>query len=103
MAFQTSVFRDGGWVTETVDVHAALRASSSSTLPTAKPQEVISDHPPCGILSSTIVDSPIVHKILPVRLRSRSHNDIALIGVSCVLFSLSFVSMNMVNATKAPH
>lgn len=84
MAFQTSVLRDGAWVTETVDIHAALRASSSSA---SKPEEALSDHPPCGILSSTIVDSPVVHKILPVRLRSRSHNDVALIGVSCVYFN----------------
>ena len=83
MAFQTNVLRNGAWVTETVDIHAALRASSSSA---DKPKEVISDHPPCGILSSTIVDSPVVHKILPVRLRSRSHNDIAMIAVSCVFF-----------------
>jgi hypothetical protein len=65
-------------VTETVDLATALKGSSSST----KQPEPVTEHPACGILSSTIVDSPVVHKILPVRLRSRHHNDIALIGVS---------------------
>lgn len=88
MAYQASFFRDGQWVTETVDLATALKGSSSST----KQPEPVIEHPACGILSSTVVDSPIVHKILPVRLRSRHHNDIALIGVSWSPISTHFVN-----------
>lgn len=80
MAFQTNIFRDGEWVTQTVDLDAALRASASTT---KLPAEAVfpSDRPPCGILSSTVTESPLVHKILPVRIRSKNHNDVAFIGV----------------------
>lgn len=80
MAFQTSILRDGEWVTETVNLQAALKASTT-------PKSAARAHPEppsCGILSRTIVESPVVHRILPVRLRSETHNDIAFVGVSYV-------------------
>ncbi|PHH58642.1 hypothetical protein CDD81_4961 [Ophiocordyceps australis] len=83
MAFQTSVLRNGQWVTETVNDQAALRrarmGSKSSSLAPAAPE-------PCapalshGIVSTMLVDSPVVRRILPVRLRSEAHNDMAFIG-----------------------
>ncbi|KAK2603782.1 hypothetical protein QQS21_004067 [Conoideocrella luteorostrata] len=76
MAFQTNILRDGEWVTETVNLQAALEAS-------ATPKAAARTHPDpprCGILSRTIVESPIVQWILPVRLRSKAQNDIAFIG-----------------------
>ncbi|KAG6005861.1 hypothetical protein E4U21_007569 [Claviceps maximensis] len=76
MAFQTSILRDGEWVTETVNVQAALKASATPKA-AARPHL---DPPSCGILSRTIVESPIVHWILPARLRSEAHNDIAFVG-----------------------
>ncbi|PHH67961.1 hypothetical protein CDD82_953 [Ophiocordyceps australis] len=33
-----------------------------------------------GIVSTTLVDSPVVRRILPVRLRSEAHNDMAFVG-----------------------
>jgi hypothetical protein len=78
MAFQTSILRDGEWVTETVNLQAALKASATTKSTTQAHPEP----PTCGILSRTVVESPIVHWILPVRLRSESHNDIAFVGVS---------------------
>ncbi|KAF5638906.1 thermotolerance [Fusarium tjaetaba] len=77
MAFQSSVLRDGEWVTQTVNFQDALKASST----TAKAAENPSlKAPECGILSRTVIESPVVHWILPVCLRSLSHNDIAFIG-----------------------
>jgi hypothetical protein len=77
MAFQSSVLRNGEWVTQTVSFQDALKASSSVPKTT-------SDHhtekPACGILSRTIIESPVVHWVLPVWLRSRSNNDLAFIG-----------------------
>ncbi|EFY85329.1 thermotolerance protein [Metarhizium acridum CQMa 102] len=76
MAFQTSILRDGEWVTETVNLQAALQASTTPKSATRAHPEP----PSCGILSRTIVESPVVHRILPVRLRSETHNDIAFVG-----------------------
>lgn len=78
MAFQTRVLRDGEWVTETVNLQAALRASAAPQLAS----EPLPQPPVCGILSQTIVESPVVRWVLPTRLRSSTHNDIAFIGVS---------------------
>ncbi|KAF5971666.1 putative FUN12-general translation factor eIF2 [Fusarium bulbicola] len=77
MAFQSSVLRDGEWVTQTVNFQDALKASS--TTPKAASDSSLKA-PECGILSRTVIESPVVHWILPVCLRSRSHNDIAFIG-----------------------
>lgn len=86
MAFQTSLLRDGEWVTETVYLQAALKASGAS-----KAVEEPQNKPPaCGLLARTVIDSPIVHWVLPVRLRSKRHNDVAFIGVSVALVLCKF-------------
>lgn len=76
MAFSTNVFRDGQWVTETVDFGTALKASSEAK----GGAELGHERGPLGILSRTIVSSPAVNFILPVCLRAREYNDIAYIG-----------------------
>jgi hypothetical protein len=78
MAFQTRVLRDGEWVTETVNLQAALKASAAPQLAS----EPLPKPPVCGILSQTLVESPVVRWVLPARLRSSTHNDIAFVGVS---------------------
>ncbi|KAL7933812.1 mono-functional DNA-alkylating methyl methanesulfonate N-term domain-containing protein [Trichoderma chlorosporum] len=83
MAFQTRVLRDGEWVTETVNLQAALKASAAPQLAS----EPLPQPPACGILSQTIVESPMVRWVLPVRLRSKLHNDIAFIGEQFVQIS----------------
>ncbi|KAF4446498.1 putative FUN12-general translation factor eIF2 [Fusarium austroafricanum] len=77
MAFQSSVLRDGEWVTQTVSFQDALKVSSAVHKTALDPTPEV---PACGILSRTIIESPVVHWILPVCLRSRSHNDVAFIG-----------------------
>ncbi|KAH6899044.1 mono-functional DNA-alkylating methyl methanesulfonate N-term-domain-containing protein [Thelonectria olida] len=77
MAFQSAVLRDGEWVMERVNLQDALKASTDPKLPpVAESPEV----PDCGILSRTVIDSPYAHWIIPVRLRSEHHNDIAFVG-----------------------
>jgi hypothetical protein len=80
MAFQTNVLQDGQWVTQTVDLRSVIEASDD---PQARP-ELQSLHKPatCGVLTRTVIESPVVHWILPARLRSMQHNDVAFIGVS---------------------
>ncbi|KJZ78093.1 hypothetical protein HIM_02730 [Hirsutella minnesotensis 3608] len=86
MAFQTSVLRDGQWVTQTVNFQSALRQAAAAPGP-----RLATEHrngpPSCGVLSRTVLESPTVHRVLPVRLRSKTHNDIAFIGERFVQIS----------------
>lgn len=75
MAFQTSVLRDGAWVTETVDLQTLLKANSAKA--SKQPRQLKPAQ--CGILSQTVIESQIINFILPVRLRSARHNDIVFV------------------------
>ncbi|KAL2754575.1 hypothetical protein ACRALDRAFT_2043524 [Sodiomyces alcalophilus JCM 7366] len=77
MALQTNVFRDGQWRTETVNLHTILRGTSTPTLPA---KDDLPEPPSCGILTRTIVESPVAHWVLPARLRSARHNDVVFVG-----------------------
>jgi len=81
MAFQTSVFRGGEWVTQTVDVHAVLKANSSAKAPK---RHKLLKAPQYGILTQTAIESQLVNLILPVRLRSSDQNDVAFVLVGLV-------------------
>ncbi|KAL1838353.1 hypothetical protein VTJ49DRAFT_2784 [Mycothermus thermophilus] len=78
MAFQTNVFRDGAWVTETVDLRSVLKGQNNDQKEFTKRDPP--EPPCCGILTRTVVESNRAHQILPVRLRSPDHNDLAFIG-----------------------
>ncbi|CCC08169.1 unnamed protein product [Sordaria macrospora k-hell] len=75
-SFRTNVLRNGEWVSETVDFQTFLRAQAA---PGPKRAEQI-DPPICGLLTRTVADSQMVKSVLPVRLRSPHHNDVAFIG-----------------------
>jgi hypothetical protein len=79
MAFQTNVFRDGEWVTETVNLHSVLKSQKAG--PKASTRKDPQKPPRCGLLTRTLVESALANSILPVRLRSPDHNDIAFVGV----------------------
>ena len=81
MAFATNTLVNGEWTTTTMDVNAVLRhyqqqdrQASTNTVAAQKP-------PVLGLLSQTVIRSPLAHWILPVRLRNRHSNDVAFIGV----------------------
>ena len=80
MAFQTNVFRDGEWVTQTIDLQAVLKANTTAS--SKPPRQRLGKPPDCGILTRTIVESPAVRWILPCRLRSETYIDVAFVGVS---------------------
>ncbi|KAJ0320394.1 hypothetical protein COL5a_009751 [Colletotrichum fioriniae] len=77
MAFQTNVFRNGAWVTEIIDLQTVLRGSTTNTSAVAPS---LPAPPSCGILTRTVIDSPIARWVLPARLRSAHHNDVAFVG-----------------------
>jgi hypothetical protein len=79
MALQASTLVDGAWTTTTIDVDDVLRAhnheqEATNLMDVEKP-------PTIGILTQTVIRSPLVHWILPVRLRGTKIHDVAFIGV----------------------
>lgn len=85
--FLTSIFRDGDWVTTVVSTQQALAATSRKIEEEEEEALRFDSVPPqCGIMTRTIIPSPIAHLILPVRIRSRSQIDVAFIGVSHSIF-----------------
>ncbi|KAF9881367.1 thermotolerance protein [Colletotrichum karsti] len=77
MAFQTNILRDGAWVTTTVDLNTVLKGSTVAATPAAPP---LPTAPDCGILTRTVIESPIARWVLPALLRSAHHNDVAFVG-----------------------
>ncbi|ROT38696.1 hypothetical protein SODALDRAFT_277774 [Sodiomyces alkalinus F11] len=77
MALQTNVLRDGQWRTETVNLHTILKGTSTPNPPA---EDTPPEPPSCGILTRTIVESPVAHWVLPARLRSARYNDVVFVG-----------------------
>lgn len=92
MAFQTNVYRGGEWRTETIDVNTIVKANK--TVPGSKKPR-LPRAPQCGLLTRTVVESTLIHFILPVRLRGPQHNDVAFIAVGPV-------QSHMVNPCPCP-
>jgi hypothetical protein len=87
MAFETSILQNGEWTTRTLDVNTVLRhydlQDQEATANTAE----IERAPVLGLLTQTVIRSPLVHWILPVKLRDPETNDVAFIGVRKLLYS----------------
>lgn len=79
MAFESHVLENGRWVTRTTNINDLIN-NKAATRPTTERQHA----PQCGIMTRTLVHSPVAHWILSVRLRSSQNNDVAFIGV-CVV------------------
>jgi hypothetical protein len=79
---QTQMRVDGQWVTRTIDTQTLLRHHNlmDETAEDDNMEEV--ESPSYGLLTQTVIPSPVVHWILPVRLRGSDLNDVAFIGVS---------------------
>ncbi len=80
MAFQTNIFRQGEWVTETVGLHDVLKANAVSR---PQSQRVIKP-PEWGVLTRTVIESAVHHWILLVHLRAPGRMEVAFVGVSTV-------------------
>ncbi|PQE23253.1 thermotolerance protein [Rutstroemia sp. NJR-2017a BVV2] len=77
---QTQMRVDGQWVTRTIDTQTLLRHHNlmDQTAEDDNMEEV--ESPSYGLLTQTVIPSPVVHWILPVRLRGSDLNDVAFIG-----------------------
>jgi hypothetical protein len=79
MAVQSNVLENGEWVTRTVEPRELFRQTSSSHH--ARPRKQPAAPPEYGILTKTVIDSPVFHWVLPAQVRSCRNNDVAMIGV----------------------
>jgi hypothetical protein len=82
---QTGTLVDGQWMTTNVDINTVLerhreRKQDESQSEAEKP-------PVFGLLTQTVIDSPVIHWILTARIRSAEYHDVAFIGVSQVYHS----------------
>lgn len=75
----TNDLPDGGGPSTRSD--GGLQASETYRLPGQQPKSL----PECGILSKTVVESPVAHHILPARVRSNLYKDLAFVGVRILL------------------
>ncbi|KAF3768013.1 hypothetical protein M406DRAFT_254924 [Cryphonectria parasitica EP155] len=76
MAFQSHVLENGQWVTRDSNLVDLLNKTSTTR---GSPRQV-RRAPRCGIMTRTVVQSPVAHWVLSVRLRSSQHNDVAFVG-----------------------
>ncbi len=81
MALATSSLVNGEWVTRTLDVNTVLRHYDQQDKDAATTLTEVERAPKLGLLTQTVIRSPLVHWILPVRLRDDKHHDVAFIGV----------------------
>ncbi|QSZ34048.1 hypothetical protein DSL72_005628 [Monilinia vaccinii-corymbosi] len=80
LPLQTQVLVDGQWVTRTIDTHTLLQHHNRMDDMEADAAMETITPPVRGILTQTIIQSPLVHWILPIRLRGQEYNDVAFIG-----------------------
>jgi len=82
MSVQTRVLVNNQWATRTVDINQIMagnrdpvgkqKPSTNETLSAPKP-------PALGLLTQTLVKSPVVKYIIPARIRHQKYNDVLLI------------------------
>lgn len=86
MSLQTNVFENGRWVTRNIDPY---QARAQNTEPQRKGQTastplVLTDVPPIGLLTRTLVRSPVIKWIIPAKIRHKTKNDVLFITAASV-------------------
>ncbi|KAI1113800.1 hypothetical protein F5Y14DRAFT_416625 [Nemania sp. NC0429] len=73
---QAQVFENNEWVTRTITTDELI----SPPAPVHRMPPALPSTPQYGVLTKTIIESPITRWVLPVQLRSSRFNDVALVG-----------------------
>lgn len=84
MAFETSSLVNGQWTTRTMGVDAVLQHYNQEDKEARMAHVEVEQAPTLGLLTQTVIRSPLAHWILPVRLRSQESNDVAFVGVRTI-------------------
>ncbi len=85
MAFETSTLVNGEWTTRTLDVDTVLRHYNQKDKEATTTFMEVENAPTIGLLTQTVIRSPLVHWILPVKLRDIKTQHVAFIGVRIFL------------------
>ncbi|KAI8628270.1 hypothetical protein F5Y19DRAFT_147161 [Xylariaceae sp. FL1651] len=76
-SLQTYVLENDQWVTRTISADELIGESAHSRTTAGRPP---APKPPTyGLLTKTIIESPIIRWVLPVQLRSSRYNDVAFV------------------------
>ncbi|KAI9793939.1 MAG: hypothetical protein M1833_000508 [Piccolia ochrophora] len=89
MSLQTRVLVDGVWTTRNVDLQTVLERNREHK--TKKPMDTPEMGPTMGLLTKTIVQSPVCIWILPARIRHKTKNDVLFIGVRLLRRSIRLI------------
>ncbi|KAL9630874.1 MAG: hypothetical protein Q9204_004500 [Flavoplaca sp. TL-2023a] len=79
MSVQTRVMLDGRWTTRTLDIHQILARNREERQEMANGSPAEPGRPALGILTRTLVRSPVIKSIIPARVRHRSRNDVVFV------------------------
>ncbi|KAJ5052074.1 uncharacterized protein L3040_001834 [Drepanopeziza brunnea f. sp. 'multigermtubi'] len=80
MALTTNSLVDGEWVTRTLDLNTVLRHYDQQDKDAAAAFTEVERAPKLGLLTQTVIRSPLVHWVLPIRLRDDKTHDVAFVG-----------------------
>ncbi|KAF2089554.1 hypothetical protein K490DRAFT_63693 [Saccharata proteae CBS 121410] len=84
MSLATHVRRDGQWIVLRSDLHHVLQVDRERQLAedakSGRQKPETQQLPKFGLLSRTIMRSPIINWIIPARVRNRERNDVVFIG-----------------------
>ena len=85
MSVQTTVLENGRWVTRSLDPYH-VRAQNSGTPRKEQSQSSINipQTPSLGILTKTLVKSPVINRIIPARIRHKTKNDLLFVSADSV-------------------
>ena len=85
MSVQTTVLENGRWVTRSVDpYHVRARNTETPRKEQNQPSISLSKTPTLGILTKTLVRSPVVNRIIPARIRHKTKNDVVFISANSI-------------------
>ncbi len=82
MSVQTRSLVNNQWTTRTVDIHqimAGNRSPVDKQKPTTNGTLSAPKAPALGLLTQTLVKSPVIRYIIPARIRHQKYNDVLLI------------------------
>ncbi|KAI4264685.1 MAG: hypothetical protein L6R42_000202 [Xanthoria sp. 1 TBL-2021] len=79
MSVQTRVMVDGRWTTRSLDIHQILARNREEKQEIVDRTPAEQGRPVLGILTRTLIRSPVIKSIIPARIRHRSRNDVVLI------------------------
>jgi hypothetical protein len=85
----THAWVNGQWQQQTISRERLMAQHQQQSEPVVPRAE--KDPPVYGLLSRTLVHSPVISKIFPAKIRSGSFEDVVFIGVR--IFSLMFESL----------